>query len=100
VAFFAPALDVIAMKPYEDAEDIERNQGLSLRFMKGEATEVGAFQAGAANSEIRIVDNYPVEIIFSDQKQSFQTDNITDESDAPLLVTKRFHSLQTPVTYS
>jgi hypothetical protein len=57
---FAPA-------GYEDAEDIERKQGLSLRFMKDGATEVGAFQAGAANSEIRIVDNYPVEIVFSEK---------------------------------
>ena len=54
---FAPA-------GYEDAQDIERKQGLSIRFMKDGATEVGAFQAGAANSEIRIVDNYPVEIVF------------------------------------
>ena len=37
---FAPA-------GYEDARDIERKQGLSIRFMKDGATEVGAFQAGA-----------------------------------------------------
>ena len=34
--------------------------------MKNGSTEVGAFQAGSANSTIQIVDNYPVEIIFSD----------------------------------
>ena len=56
---FAPA-------GYEDAQDIEKKQALSIRFMKDGATEVGAFQAGSANATIRIVDNYPVEIIFSD----------------------------------
>lgn len=57
---FAPA-------GYEDAQDIERKQGLSIRFMKDGATEVGAFQAGGDNAEIRIVDNYPVEIVFRDK---------------------------------
>ena len=57
---FAPA-------GYEDAQDIERKQGLSIRFMKDGATEVGAFQAGADNADIRIVDNYPVEIVFRDK---------------------------------
>ena len=57
---FAPA-------GYEDAQDIERKQGLSIRFMKDGATEVGAFQAGGENAEIRIVDNYPVEVVFHDQ---------------------------------
>jgi hypothetical protein len=57
---FAPA-------GYEDARDIERKQGLSIRFMKDGATEVGAFQAGADNADIRIVDNYPVEIVFRDK---------------------------------
>ena len=57
---FAPA-------GYEDSEDIERKQGLSLRFMKNGATESGAFQAGRENAEIRIVDNYPVEIVFRQQ---------------------------------
>jgi hypothetical protein len=52
---------------YEDAQDIERKQGLSVRFMKDGATEVGAFQAGGNNADIRIVDNYPVEIVFHDQ---------------------------------
>lgn len=54
---FAPA-------GYEDAQDIERKQGLSIRFMKDGATEVGAFQAGGDNADIRIVDNYPVEVVF------------------------------------
>ena len=53
---FAPA-------GYEDARDIERKQGLSIRFMTDGATETGAFQAGASNATIRIVDNSPVEII-------------------------------------
>ena len=57
---FAPA-------GYEDAQDIERKQGLSIRFMKDGSTEVGAFQAGSDNAEIRIVDNYPVEIVFTDR---------------------------------
>jgi hypothetical protein len=56
---FAPA-------GYEDAQDIERKQGLSIRFMKDGATEVGAFQAGGENADIRIVDNYPVEVTFHD----------------------------------
>ena len=57
---FAPA-------GYEDAQDIERKQGLSLRFLKNGSTESGAFQAGSENADIRIVDNYPVEIIFRAQ---------------------------------
>jgi len=56
---FAPA-------GYEDAQDIERKQGLSIRVMKDGATEVGAFQAGGDNADIRIVDNYPVEVTFHD----------------------------------
>jgi hypothetical protein len=56
---FAPA-------GYEDAQDIERKQGLSVRFMKDGATEVGAFQAGGDNADIRIVENYPVEVVFHD----------------------------------
>ena len=56
---FAPA-------GYEDAQDIERKQGLSIRFMKDGATEVGAFQAGGDNADIRIVENYPVEVVFHD----------------------------------
>lgn len=56
---FAPA-------GFEDSQDIANKQGLSIRFMKDGATEVGAFQVGSANSTIQIVDNYPVEIIFSD----------------------------------
>jgi hypothetical protein len=57
---FAPA-------SYEDAQDIERKQGLSIRFLKNGSTEVGAFQAGQENADIRIVDNYPVEIVFKDR---------------------------------
>ena len=54
---FAPA-------GYEDSEDIAREQGLSIRFMKNGATESGAFQVGGENADVQIVDNYPVEIVF------------------------------------
>ena len=54
---FAPA-------GYEDAEDIARRQGLSIRFMKDGATVSGSFEAGKENADIRIVDNYPVEVVF------------------------------------
>jgi hypothetical protein len=57
----------VAPAGYEDAQDIERKQGLSIRFMKDGATEAGAFQAGPENADIRIVDNYPVEITFQDK---------------------------------
>jgi hypothetical protein len=57
---FAPA-------GYEDAQDIERKQGLSIRFMKDGSTEAGAFQAGGDNADIRIVDNFPVKIVFHDK---------------------------------
>ena len=43
-----------------------KKQGLSIRFMKNGATEVGAFQAGQGNATLRIVDNYPVEVVFQD----------------------------------
>ncbi len=56
---FAPA-------GYEDSQDIIRKHGLSIRFMKNGSTEVGAFQAGKENAKLRIVDNYPVEIVFDD----------------------------------
>ncbi len=56
---FAPA-------GYEDSEDMVKKQGLSIRFMKNGATEVGAFQAGQGNATLRIVDNYPVEVVFQD----------------------------------
>ena len=57
---FAPA-------GWEDAQDIERKQGLSIRFMSNGSTESGSFQAGGDNASIRIVDNYPVEVRFSEQ---------------------------------
>ena len=57
---FAPA-------GYEDAQDIERKQGLSIRFLKDGSTEAGAFQAGRDNADFRIVDNYPVEIVLHDK---------------------------------
>ena len=57
----------LAPAGYEDSQDIVSKQGLSFRFMKNGSTETGAFQAGASNAEISIVDNYPVEIRFYDQ---------------------------------
>jgi len=57
---FAPA-------GYEDSQDIVSKQGVSFRFMKDGSTEVGAFQAGSANAEISIADNYPVEVRFFDK---------------------------------
>lgn len=56
---FAPAA-------IEDAREIAQKKEISIRFMKNGSTEVGAFQAGAANSIMRMVDNYPIEIVFSD----------------------------------
>jgi len=51
---------------YDQSEDIVNKQGLSIRFMKDGQTEVGSFQAGGDNAEFRIVDNYPVEVLFDD----------------------------------
>lgn len=48
-------------------QDIERRQGLSIRFMKDGSTEAGAYQAGADNADIGIVDNYPLEVVFHDR---------------------------------
>ena len=56
---FAPA-------GYDQSEDIVNKQGLSIRFMKDGQTEVGSFQAGGGTAQFRIVDNYPVEILFDD----------------------------------
>jgi hypothetical protein len=57
---FAPA-------GYEDSQDIVSKQGLSFRFMKDGSTETGAFEAGSANADITMVDNYPVEVRFFEQ---------------------------------
>ncbi len=53
---------------YEDSQDIVNKQGLSIRFLKNGATEVGAFQVGTENASVQIVDNYPVEIGFNSQR--------------------------------
>ena len=67
---FAPA-------GYEDSQDIVKKDAISIRFMKNGSTEVGAFQAGKENATIRIVDNYPVEIIFkAPSDYSFVLDQI------------------------
>ncbi len=58
---FAPA-------GYEDSQDIVQKQGLSIRFFKSGTTEVGAFQVGAENAALQIVDNYPVEASFNSQQ--------------------------------
>jgi len=57
---FAPA-------GYEDAQDIAQKNGLSLRFLVNGSQEVAGFQAGRENTFIQIVDNYPVEILFSEE---------------------------------
>ena len=56
---FAPA-------GYEDSQDIVRKNGLSFRFLIKGSQEVASFQLGRENSFVQIVDNYPVEIQFSD----------------------------------
>ncbi|WP_170579895.1 hypothetical protein [Ruegeria arenilitoris] len=58
---FAPA-------GYEDSQDIMAKRGLSIRFLKNGTTEVGAFQVGAENAAVQIVDNYPVEVSFDSQE--------------------------------
>jgi hypothetical protein len=58
---FAPA-------GYEDSQDIVDKQGLSIRFLKNGTTEVGAFQVGAENAALQIVDSYPVEVSFNSQQ--------------------------------
>ena len=58
---FAPA-------GYEDSQDIVQKQGLSIRFLKNGTTEVGAFQVGAENAAVQIVENYPVEVSFNSQE--------------------------------
>jgi len=57
-----------ALAGYEYTQDIERRRGLSIRFIKDGATEVGSFQAGGENADIRIVDNSPVEIVFTTRR--------------------------------
>ena len=52
---------------YEDSQDIVSRQGLSFRFMENGSREVGGFQAGSANADISIADNYPVEVRFFDK---------------------------------
>ncbi|NOD37130.1 MULTISPECIES: hypothetical protein [unclassified Ruegeria] len=58
---FAPA-------GYEDSQDIVEKQGFSIRFLKNGTTEVGAFQVGAENAAVQLVDNYPVEVSFNSQE--------------------------------
>ena len=53
---------------FEDSQDIADMQGLSIRFLKNGTTEVGAFQVGAENAAVQIVDNYPVEVSFNSQQ--------------------------------
>ena len=44
-----------------------RKNGLSFRFLVNGSQEVASFQMGRENSFVQIVDNYPVEIQFSDE---------------------------------
>lgn len=61
---------------YEDTLDIADKQGLSIRFMRDGATETGSFQAGAEKAYIRIVDYYPLEVVF---KQRTDYDFVLDQ---------------------
>lgn len=75
---FAPA-------GYEDSQDIVEKQGLSIRFLKNGTTEVGAFQVGAENAAVQIVDNYPVEISFNSQQDyGFVLDQLADNASVNL----------------
>ncbi len=57
---FAPA-------GYEDSQDIVQKNGLTFRFLANGSQEAASFQLGRENAFVQIVDNYPVEIQFSDQ---------------------------------
>ena len=66
---------------YEDAKDIESQQALSIRFLNNGSREVGAFQAGSANSSIKIVDNFPIEITFAEKSDyNFILDQIAQNA--------------------
>ena len=66
---------------YEDAEDIERSRELSIRFMANGSTETGAFQVGPENADIRIVDSYPVEVVFkSPEDYGFVLDQLGENA--------------------
>ena len=66
---------------YESSQDIESKQGLAFRFMVNGAQEVASFQAGSINSTIGIVDNYPVEVVFSDAADyAFVLDQIAENA--------------------
>jgi hypothetical protein len=66
---------------YEDAEDIERSRELSIRFMANGSTETGAFQVGPENADIRIVDGYPVEVVFkSPEDYGFVLDQLGENA--------------------
>ena len=52
---------------YEESQDIVQKNGLSFRFLMNGSQEVASFQMGRENSFVQIVDNYPVEIQFSDE---------------------------------
>jgi len=61
--------DRISFAPneYEESEDIVRKNGLTFRFLVNGSQEVASFQLGRENSFVQIVDNYPVEIQFSNE---------------------------------
>jgi hypothetical protein len=61
--------DRISFAPneYEESQDIVRKNGLTFRFLVNGSQEVASFQLGRENSFVQIVDNYPVEIQFSDE---------------------------------
>ena len=51
---------------YEESERSVAEGGFAIRFLSDGHTQVGAFQVGAGNATVRIVDNYPVEILLND----------------------------------
>lgn len=56
--------------------------------------------AFGGEADVRSAPNLAKRQSANGQEQPLQTDNVTDESDAPLLVPDRFYSSQTPVAYS
>jgi len=56
-----------APNTYEESQDIVRKNGLTFRFLVNGSQEVASYQLGRENSFVQIVDNYPVEIQFSDE---------------------------------
>ena len=56
-----------APNQYEESQDIVQKNGLTFRFLVNGSQEVASLQLGRKNAFVQIVDNYPVEIQFSDE---------------------------------